>query len=130
MDGRKVTHVQVSDDWVEFSTSDNVFRSRLVVGADGAYSIVAKELGMGRSIEYLMGIESEIVVPEEELAKSTSRVQIDLGCVPGSYAWVFPKRNHLFWSWMSCLQGKRFVCPPSEVSRFTKYWKLYHRQVR
>jgi geranylgeranyl reductase family protein len=95
MDGQKVTQVQVSGDWVEISTADNIFRSRLVVGADGAYSLVARELGMGRSIEYLLGIESEIVVPEEELAKWKSRVQIDLGCIPGGYAWVFPKRNHL-----------------------------------
>jgi len=69
MDGRKVTQVRVSGDCVEISTADNAFRSRLVVGADGANNIVARELGMGRSIEYLMGIESEIVVPEEELAK-------------------------------------------------------------
>lgn len=95
MDGRKVTQVRVSGDCVEISTADNAFRYRLVVGADGANNIVARELGMGRSIEYLMGIESEIVVPEEELAKWTSRVQIDLGCILGSYAWVFPKRNHL-----------------------------------
>ena len=95
MDGQKVTQVQVNGDWVEISTADNVFRSRLVVGADGAYSIVARELGMRRSIEYLMGIESEIVVSEEELAKWKSRVQVDLGCIPGGYAWVFPKRNHL-----------------------------------
>jgi flavin-dependent dehydrogenase len=65
------------------------------VGADGAYSVVAKELDMGRSMEYITGIESEIIVPEEELAKWKSRVQIDLGCIPGGYAWVFPKRNHL-----------------------------------
>jgi geranylgeranyl reductase family protein len=95
MDGQKVTQVQVSGDWVDISAADNVFRSRLVVGADGAYSVVASELGMGRSIEYLMGIESEIVVPEEELAKWKSRAQIDLGCIPGGYAWVFPKRDHL-----------------------------------
>ncbi len=95
MDGQKVTQVQVSADWVEISTADNVFRSRLVVGADGAYSVVARELGMGKSIGYAAGIESEIVVPEEELAKWKSRVQIDLGCIPGGYAWVFPKRNHL-----------------------------------
>jgi geranylgeranyl reductase family protein len=95
IDGQKVTQIQVSGDWVEISTADNVFRSRLVVGADGAYSIVARELGMGRSMEYLVGIESEIVVTEEELAKWKSRVQIDLGCIPGGYAWVFPKRNHL-----------------------------------
>ena len=80
---------------VEVSVADNIFRSRLVVGADGAYSVVARELGMGRSMEYVAGIESEIVVPEEEMAKWKSRVQIDLGCIPGGYAWVFPKRNHL-----------------------------------
>lgn len=95
MDRQKVTQVQVSADWVEISTADNTFRSRLVVGADGAYSVVARELGMERSIEYLGGIGSEIVVPEAELAKWKSRAQIDLGCIPGGYAWVFPKRNHL-----------------------------------
>jgi geranylgeranyl reductase family protein len=95
MDGQKVTQVKVSANWVEISTANNIFRSRLVVGADGAYSVVARELGMGRSIEYLMGIGSEIVVPGEELAKWKSRAQIDLGCIPGGYAWVFPKSNHL-----------------------------------
>jgi len=95
MDGQKVTQIQVSADWIEISTTDNIFRSRLVVGADGAYSVVARELGMGRGIEYAVGMESEIVVPQEEMAKWKSRVQIDLGCIPGGYAWVFPKRNHL-----------------------------------
>jgi flavin-dependent dehydrogenase len=95
IDGQKVTQIQVSADWVEISTTDNIFRSRLVVGADGAYSVVARELGMVRSMEYATGIESEIVVPQEEMAKWKSRVQIDLGCIPGGYAWVFPKRNHL-----------------------------------
>jgi geranylgeranyl reductase family protein len=95
MDGQKITQIQVSGDWVEISTADNNFRSRLVVGADGAYSVVARELGMRRSIEYATGIESEIVVPEEELAKWKSRAQMELGCVSGGYAWVFPKRDHL-----------------------------------
>jgi geranylgeranyl reductase family protein len=105
MDGQKVTQVQVSGDWVEISIADNIFRSRLVVGADGAYSVVARELGMGRSMEYATGIESEIVVPEEELAKWKSRAQIDLGCIPGGYAWVFPKRNHLSVG-VGCLASK------------------------
>jgi geranylgeranyl reductase family protein len=105
MDGQKVTQIQVSADWVEISTADNIFRSRLVVGADGAYSVVARELGMGRSMEYIAGIESEIVMPEEELAKWKSRAQMDLGCIPGGYAWVFPKRNHLSIG-VGCLASK------------------------
>ncbi len=95
VDGQRVTRVLASGDWVETSAGDNVFRSRLVVGADGAYSVVARELGLAENSEYVMGMESEVVVPEEELAKWKSRVQADLGCVPGGYAWVFPKRHHL-----------------------------------
>ena len=66
-----------------------------MAGADGAYSVVARELGMGRSIEYGAAIGSEIVVPEEELARWKSRAQMELGCIPGGYARVFPKHNHL-----------------------------------
>ncbi len=95
MDGQKAKQIRASADSVEIITADSIFRSRIVVGADGPYSMVARELGMRRAIEYLVGMESEIVVPEEELAKWKSRVHIDLGCVPGGYAWVFPKRNHL-----------------------------------
>jgi len=105
MDGQKVTQIQVNGDWVEISTADNIFRSRFVVGADGAYSVVARELGKGRGIEYLAAIESEIVVPEEELAKWKSRAQVDLGCIPKGYAWVFPKRNHLSIG-VGCLASK------------------------
>jgi geranylgeranyl reductase family protein len=105
MDGQKVTQIQVGADWVEISTADNSFRSRRVVGADGAYSVVARELGMGRSMEYTVGMESEVVVPEEELSKWKSRAQMDLGCVPGGYAWVFPKRNHLSMG-VGCLASK------------------------
>jgi geranylgeranyl reductase family protein len=105
MDGQKVTQIQGSADWVEIATVDNIFRSRLVVGADGAYSVVARELGMARDREYVAAIESETVVPEEELAKWKSRVQADLGCVPGGYAWVFPKRNHLSIG-VGCLASK------------------------
>ena len=104
-DGQKIAQIQVSGDRVQISTADNTFRSRLVVGADGAYSVVARELGVGRSIEYATGIESEIVVSEEELAEWKSRAQIDLGCIPGGYAWVFPKRSHLSIG-VGCLASK------------------------
>jgi len=66
-----------------------------VAGTDGVYSIVARGLGIRKSMEYIAGIETELVVPREELAKRRSRVEIDLGCIPGGYAWVFPKRHRL-----------------------------------
>ena len=95
MDGQKATQVRTCGDWVEISTADGIFHSRLVIGADGAHSTVARELDMRRNIEYLTAIESEIAVPEQELVKWRARAHLDLGCVPGGYAWVFPKRDHL-----------------------------------
>ena len=95
MDGQKVTQVQVSPDDIEVSTGDSVFHSRLVAGADGAYSVVARELNMERPTASIATIESEITVTEQDLARWKSRVQIDLGIIPAGYAWVFPKRDHL-----------------------------------
>jgi flavin-dependent dehydrogenase len=69
MDGQKVTQIHESGDWVEIQTADNIFRSRLVVGADGASSTVARQLGLSRHIRYLAAIESEVTVSAEELSK-------------------------------------------------------------
>jgi geranylgeranyl reductase family protein len=114
-DGQKVMKVQVAANWVEISTADNAFRSRLVVGADGAYSVVARELGMEKRMEYVAGMESEVVVSGEGLPKWKSRVQMGLGCIPGGYAWVFPKRNHLSIG-VGCLAAR------------ARYLNRYHEQ--
>ena len=47
MDGQKMTQVRKCGEWVEISTADSIFRSRLVIGADGAHSTVARELDSG-----------------------------------------------------------------------------------
>ena len=94
-DGEKVTRIRVNGEWLEISAGQDAFRARIIAGADGAYSVVASRLGIERRIEYVVGIESEVVVPGEELGKWESRVQMDLGCIPGGYGWVFPKRDHL-----------------------------------
>jgi geranylgeranyl reductase family protein len=95
LDGQRVTRVQMRGDWVEVSTTENTFRSRLVAGADGAYSVVARELGMARSTDCYMGVESETLVAEEDLTTWRSRARMELGYISGGYGWVFPKRHHL-----------------------------------
>jgi geranylgeranyl reductase family protein len=116
IDGQKVTQIKVDGDWVQISTADNIFRSRLVVGADGAHSVVARELGMGRSMEYAAGTASEIVVPEEVLSKWKSRIEVDLGCSPGGYGWVFPRRKHL---------SIGIGCPASKARQLDHYHQRF-----
>jgi geranylgeranyl reductase family protein len=114
-DGQKVTQVQAAADWVEVSTADSIFGSRLVVGADGAYSIVSRKPGMEKRMEYVAGMEAEVVVSGEELGKWKSRAQIDMGCIPGGYGWVFPKRNQLSVG-VGCLASR------------TRYLNRYHEK--
>lgn len=94
-DGRKVTRIRPAGDLLEVSAGGEAFCSPIVVGADGAYSVVARELGMPGTAEHLAGIATEIVASPAEMAQWRSRAQLELGCIPGGYAWVFPRRTHL-----------------------------------
>ncbi|MFC1999997.1 geranylgeranyl reductase family protein, partial [Chloroflexota bacterium] len=91
----KVCRVVASGSGVEVETSDGVFRADIVAGADGASGVVASSLGLARGIQLGMGMETEVSVPHEELAKWDSLMGLDLGNVRGGYGWVFPKKDHL-----------------------------------
>jgi len=95
MDQQEAKKIRMGGDGVEVSTVDNAFCARVLAGADGAYSAVARKLGMRRTVDYAVAMEAELVVAEAEMARWKSRVAIDLDCLPGCHAWVFPKRRHL-----------------------------------
>jgi len=95
MDEQEVKQIRADVEGVEVSTVDNAFCARVLAGADGAYSTVARKLDMGRAADYAAAMEAELVVAEKEMARWRSRVGMDLGCLPGCHAWVFPKRRHL-----------------------------------
>jgi len=95
MDQQEVKQIRIGAGGVEVSTVDNAFCARVLAGADGAHSAVARKLGMRRTVDYAVAMEAELVVAEAEMARWKSRVGIDLDCLPGCHAWVFPKRRHL-----------------------------------
>jgi len=87
--------IQVSTRGVEVSTAMGSFWSEFVAGADGAGSRVAKAMNIAKHDAHIVGLESEIRVTREELAKWKSRIAIDIGRTQGGYGWVFPKADHL-----------------------------------
>jgi len=100
----RVTRAQVNEGYAQVRLSDGrEFSSRVVVGADGASSIVAKTLGLRPEHKDLtrvgLGMEADFHVGEEGVLKATRGNPSVLEIVPvqgrTSYGWVFPKRAHL-----------------------------------
>lgn len=100
----RVTRAQVNEGSAQVRLSDGrEFGSRIIVGADGASSIVAKALGLRPEHKDLtrvgLGMEADPHVGEEGVLKATRGNPSVLEIVPvqgrTSYGWVFPKRAHL-----------------------------------
>jgi len=95
LDGREVTQIRWHSEGVSVQTSRKTFTARIVVGADGAYSVVAESAGLMRNATLSTALQAEIPVSPDKLVNWDSIVEIDVGHLQGVYGWVFPKRDHL-----------------------------------
>src|SRR5215813_70589 len=82
--------IEQSSSHVSISSSDGVFRSRFLIGTDGANSQVRRFCaGAGWSFNGF-AIEVDCAHPGSKVD-----LEFDFGIVDGGYAWVFPKRDHV-----------------------------------
>jgi len=93
-DGAGVSEIVPGDDGVTARVGDTPARAEFLVGADGANGVVAKAAGLGEGI--VTGVALEGNVPWASLGKKPyeATAWVELGVVPGGYAWVFPKGDH------------------------------------
>jgi geranylgeranyl reductase family protein len=75
------------------ATSRRLITARVVVGADGARSRVARGAGLQPVDYWHLGLQAEI--PRDLMGKSatafTGTICLDLGTMADGYAWVFPR---------------------------------------
>jgi geranylgeranyl reductase len=97
----KFNDVEVRPDGVRVKFTDRKQREHIVdadaiIGADGAYSQVAKSLGLPR-LEMVVAYQERIHLPEAAMAHWQKRAAIYLAddVSPDLYAWVFPKCDHV-----------------------------------
>jgi len=95
LDRQRIIKITINNGVVEVTTQDRTYHSAFIVGADGTYSKVAKELCCKRKINYLVGIETELRLSDCERGKWVKSVDIEIGRIHGGYAWLFPKHNYL-----------------------------------
>lgn len=82
-------------DGVEVITDRGRYRTKVLIGADGANSVVAQRLFPGRRWRRMPTLESEIRLGHTPLYPGAGKVLIDLGATSKGYAWIFPKKERL-----------------------------------
>lgn len=78
------------------STSRGKVHARIVAGADGVNSRIARALGLTVRTRYMAAVEAELYFKRPmDIDRFRGTVHYDFGVIPGGYGWVFPKRDHL-----------------------------------
>ncbi len=74
----------------------HVIEADAVIGADGAYSVVARSLGLER-LPMAVAYQERIRLPDHLMEHWQTRAALYLGddVSPDLYAWVFPKYDHV-----------------------------------
>ena len=94
-DGFKVDRIATGDGPPGVYGQKGVVNGTVLVGADGANSVVAHQMGLLRDAEIGVGLESEVYAESRYIEPWSSTVSLDFGTLRGGYMWVFPKEDHL-----------------------------------
>jgi geranylgeranyl reductase family protein len=93
-DGLRVTDLLEEGTRVTARIDGEPVTADVLVGADGANGIVARETGLGEGIVRGVALEANVAYGEIARAGLEGTAVIELGVVPGGYGWVFPKGDH------------------------------------
>jgi geranylgeranyl reductase family protein len=97
LEGTTVTGVTEADGHVRVEAQGPTIAARYLVGADGSASKVAHCLGLRRHRRLNGALEAEVPLAGRDGLREEygSRALFAMTMIPWSYAWVFPKGDHL-----------------------------------
>jgi geranylgeranyl reductase family protein len=94
--GVAVRSIEETGQGVEVVTnSGEKLSARYVIGADGANSTVARQVGLWRKQGHIPAIEVEVPVSEAVFKSYASQPLFLFGAIRWGYIWIFPKADHL-----------------------------------
>jgi geranylgeranyl reductase family protein len=94
-ENERVLAVFEDSDGVSVTTARGSYRGRILIGADGAHSLVARTLFRQQRVPCMTGMEGEARVLERPAMLNAGTIVLDIGVLRGGYAWVFPKKRNL-----------------------------------
>jgi len=93
-DGERVRNVQISDENVLIRTDRRELHSKIVIGADGVNSTVARETGLRDKIRKALCMVAEVNVDAAQIT-DPQLIRLHFGLVKNGYGWILPKRDRL-----------------------------------
>lgn len=97
LSGERVEQIAWARDTFTIVTPRRKLRARMVAGADGPRSVVARSLGLQPVDYYHLGLQAEVPARGARIGALdfTRTIFLDWGSLPDGYAWIFPKRDRL-----------------------------------
>lgn len=93
--GEGVIGVCQGPDYAEVVTQQGRYRAKIVIGADGANSVVSRHLFPDRSQCRCPALESEILIGDGQHFPGPTTILVDVGAARQGYGWIFPKQGRL-----------------------------------
>lgn len=120
-----VKSLELQDDWVTVRADGGAsWRARIVVGADGANSRVARLAGFNTDIGGA-AIEAEVCPKNEAVFEDfADQAIVGFDAHIHGYGWIFPKKDHLSVGVGSFVSGKGFVRLGDAFERFKRLFSF------
>jgi geranylgeranyl reductase family protein len=94
LENQSVREIQEKEGQYEIRTQSSRFRARVVVGADGANSQVARSQGLRLDPFLLLALEGEASARSQSNLQQADTILVDWGSIRNGYGWIFPKKQH------------------------------------
>ena len=128
-ENEKVLHVEQNEKSVRVKTQRGIYEGKIVVGADGATSIVARDLNFRhfwKDDEYGVVVVSELDKRSKEAKEILSKIHTDLNAslyfdvVRYGYGWFFIKNNFLNVGVGNIISSRKDKNVIKSISRFAE----------
>jgi geranylgeranyl reductase family protein len=94
-DGARVAEITPLERSVRLTVDDRPVEAAVLVGADGANGRSARTLGLAAAVVRGVALEGNVRYGVAHPYAFAGRIVLEFGVVPGGYAWVFPKGDHV-----------------------------------
>jgi geranylgeranyl reductase family protein len=91
-DGANVTDISADG---RLRVDGAAVRTPVLIGADGVNGVTARSVALDGGHDHAVALEGNVPYDALDAARFRGRVLVELGTVPGGYAWVFPKGDHV-----------------------------------